>query len=301
VLAPQPSAAPASPLPAPATNARPKRYSTSPKSLAQSPRLLLWAAGGLVALIVVIRLAFGPAQPARSPSVIVHVPEVTTELAASSQAPLELSEQALIGGDIKRVKRVPLAAAPAEQLALSEAQLQAANPSAQALPALAADEPEAEPDAQADSAAIRTVSAVSVQGGLARAAANRPPAATSGNPEPPAPVDYKAQGRELYKAGKFREAADAYQRATQRDAADASAFAGLGGSLLAIGDTKKAITAYQRAVRLEPAVSGFQAALGRAYLKKGDRARARAAYSKALKLDPKNQAARTGMANSKTR
>jgi len=131
----------------------------------------------------------------------------------------------------------------------------------------------------------------------ARAASTRS-AAGSGIAAPP---DLKVQARELYKEGKYREAADAYQRAAKHNTADAAAFAGLGGSLLSTGDIRNAIAAYQKAVRLEPEVSGFQAALGRAYLKKGDRARARAAYSKALELDPNNQAARSGMASAKAR
>lgn len=287
---PQAEAQPAAASDAPVTRA--KRYSTSPKSLTQSPHLLLWAAGGLVLLISGVRLAFGPAESMkRSPSVIVRVPEVATELPAPRQVFAELSEQALIGGDIERVKPAPLPTATRNQPALEQPQLQAAADSAETAEEL---------DDDLDSKSIRTVSAGSVRGGLVRAASNRA-AAESGRPEASASVDFKAKGRELYQAGKYREAADAYQRATQHNTADAAAFAGLGGSLLATGDTRKAITAYQRAVHLEPAVSGFQAALGRAYLKKGDRARARAAYTKALKLDPKNQAARTGMANAKAR
>ena len=92
------------------------------------------------------------------------------------------------------------------------------------------------------------------------------------------------------------DAADAYQHASQRNPADAAAFAGLGASWLAAGDAERAVTAYQRAVQLKPDVSGFQAALGRAYLTKGDRARALAAYNRALELDPDNQAARSGAA-----
>ncbi|HET8938691.1 MAG TPA: tetratricopeptide repeat protein, partial [Polyangiales bacterium] len=276
-----------------APHTRPKRYTASPKSLMQSPRLLLWAAGGLVLLISAVRLAFGPAEATRSPSVVVRVPGVATELPTPKPATVELSELALIGGDIKRVKAAPLTAATRTQPAAQEPQLQAALDET--------NDVDGDSDGPFESTSIRTVSAGSVRGGLARASSNRQAAAESGKPEAPTSDDLKAKGRELYQARKYREAADAYQRATQHNAADAAAYAGLGGSLLATGDTRKAIAAYQRAVHLEPAVSGFQAALGRAYLKKGDRAKARAAYTKALKLDPKNQAARTGMANAKAR
>jgi Flp pilus assembly protein TadD len=278
-----------------APRARRARYISTPKALVESPRLLLWAAGGLAALIVLLRLVLGPAERSRSHSVAMDVPdETTTELPTSAQAVAEIAEYALIGGDIPRAPltaaaKPPPPAAPTQQ------------------PPAAAAEPAAEPDSDDQAAAagkrVPTVSAVSVRGGLARAASTRP-AAVSSKPAASsnaAPLDPKLQARELYKAGKYREAADAYQRATQLDATDAGAFAGLGGSLMATGDFHKAIAAYQRAVRLQPEKSGFQAALGRAYLKKGDRARARAAYSKALELDPNNQAARSGMASAKAR
>ena len=110
-------------------------------------------------------------------------------------------------------------------------------------------------------------------------------------------VDYKNRGLQLFQAGRYREAADAYERATQKAPSDPRAFAGLGASWLSSGEPDRAILAYQRAVQLKPEVSGFQAALGRAYLTKGDRARAIAAYSKALALDPKNQAAKSALAS----
>jgi hypothetical protein len=110
-------------------------------------------------------------------------------------------------------------------------------------------------------------------------------------------IDYKAKGRELFSSGKYMDAADAYQRASQKTPSDPGAFAGLGASWLAAGQPEKAISAYQRALQLKPQVSGFQAALGRAYLQKGDRGRAASAYRKALELDPQNSAAKTGLQN----
>jgi hypothetical protein len=110
-----------------------------------------------------------------------------------------------------------------------------------------------------------------------------------------ADVDYKANARALYSSGKYREAAETYQRAAEKSPSDAGAFAGLGASWLSANQPDRAIAAYQRAVQLKPEVSGFQAALGRAYLQKGDRGRAAAAYRKALDLDPQNTAAQTGL------
>ena len=110
-------------------------------------------------------------------------------------------------------------------------------------------------------------------------------------------VDYKSKARELFQAGKYRDAAENYQRAAHEAPSDAAAFAGLGASWLSAREPDRAITAYQRAVQLKPDVSGFQAALGRAYLAKGDRGRAMAAYAKALALDPSNQAAKSALAS----
>jgi tetratricopeptide (TPR) repeat protein len=251
--------------------------------------LLLWAAAGLVAIVFLLRLVLGPAERSRSPGIVVHVPEAASEVVAADPFAEELSERSLIGGDIAPVKRAPLAAAD-----------QAQRPEREPPPAAAgapAPEPESDDQAPASEKRVPTVSAVSVRGGLARAASSRPATVSS----KPAPPEYKTQARALYREGKYREAAEAYELATKRNATDAAAFAGLGASLLATGDLRKAIAAYQQAVRLEPGVSGFQAALGRAYLKNGDRSRARAAYSKALELDPNNQAARTGMASAKAR
>lgn len=107
--------------------------------------------------------------------------------------------------------------------------------------------------------------------------------------------EYKTQGRDYYQAGRFREAAAAYQRATEQNPSDAGAFAGLAASRLAAGDAAAAVQAYSRAVRLQPDSSGFHAALGRAYLQKGDRDRARSAYQHALELNPNNGAAKTAL------
>lgn len=107
--------------------------------------------------------------------------------------------------------------------------------------------------------------------------------------------ELKTQAREHYQAGRFREAASAYQKATELNPSDPGAFAGLGASRFAADDFSAAVQAYSKAVRLQPDSSGFQAALGRAYLKKGDRDRARAAYQHALELNPNNGAAKTAL------
>ena len=111
--------------------------------------------------------------------------------------------------------------------------------------------------------------------------------------------ELKLQARDHYKAGRYREAAKAYEKATELNPGDAGAFAGLGASLLANNDPKGAVDAYSKAVRSQPTSSGFHAALGRAYLARGDRDRARAAYEKALQLNPDNGAAKAALAQLK--
>lgn len=106
---------------------------------------------------------------------------------------------------------------------------------------------------------------------------------------------FKSQGRADYQAGRYKQAAAAYQKAVSANPADAGAYAGLGASKLAARDIAGAIAGYSRAVRLQPASSGFHAALGRAFLQKGDRRAARREYERALQLDRDNLAARTAL------
>jgi cytochrome c-type biogenesis protein CcmH/NrfG len=270
---------------------------------------LLWASAGLLAVVLMLRLVFGPGHARTSQSVVVRVPDAPTEPVAS--APVAgLSERGLIGGNLNqqvytRVEAQVRTSVTSEPVVQPVAVAAVAPASADhPAPGVASgrravdepnepDEPQATDAANGARPAVPTVSAAQVGRSLARAAQTR----ASGAAE----VDYKVRGRELYQAGKFREAAEAYQRATERNGSDAGAYAGMGASFLAAGDAGRAVTAYKRAVQIEPAVSGFQAALGRAYLKKGDRTQARAAYAKALTLDPNNQAAKTGMASAKVR
>lgn len=286
------------------------------KPVSEDPSVVLWAAGALVLLLLAVRLVLGPApHHARSQSVVVRVPGGTasseanasgspaglrtqTDVKAATAAraePSSISEQALIGAHMaarprsgsERSGSERSGAEPRTSSALIGDEQERASASA---PVPSAVVPELLDDAaQNVTQDVRTVSAAQVGQGISHANRSR------------GDVDYKALARKLYQSGSYREAARAYQRATQHDGSDAGAYAGLGAARLASGETRRAISAYQRAVQLEPGVAGFQAALGRAYLSQGDRARARAAYSKALKLDPNNRAAQTGMASAKAR
>lgn len=245
----------------------------------QSWPLLAAAAGlALVALSLSFRACGSSDQHVASSGAPAHVLQPSVAPSAAPAAP----------------GVAPPSAAPAEPLA------EVNEPEAPAAPAAtaAADKPEAD-KAPADSqpqtelAGGKTLTAQqakplpqSLRGGVVPYRANDDPQ-----------IDFKAKGRELYSAGKFKDAAEAYQHAAQKTPSDAGAFAGLGASWLAANQPEKAIPAYQRALQLKPEVSGFQAALGRAYLQKGDRGRAEAAYRKALELDPNNAAAKSGLAS----
>jgi serine/threonine protein kinase/tetratricopeptide (TPR) repeat protein len=256
------------------------------------PRLLLLAAAALV--LLAIALSFAKRRPSQAP--VIDKPLANTAPQAPSVA-VNVAPAA---------PEPPQPTAAAENVSPEPPQPTAANePSAPAQPAApvdagvqaATDQPSAQ---NADEPAAQTVSAVeagrpfmhdasvAAMGGVISYKARKLPE-----------VDFKAKARELYQAGKFREAAESYQRAATKAPSDSAAFAGLGASWLAASEPDKAIVAYQRAVQLKPEVSGFQAALGRAYLTKGDRGRSLAAYSKALALDPNNQAAKTALASLK--
>jgi serine/threonine protein kinase len=254
------------------------------------PRLLLMAVGALVLLAIALSIAKRrPSQRVDKPvaSTAPQAPSVAVNVAPAAPEP-------------------PQPTAAAEKISPEPPQPTAANePSALAQPGAPVDAgahaATAQPSPQnADEPTAQTLSAVeagrpfmhdasvAAMGGVISYKARKLPE-----------VDFKAKARELYQAGKFREAAESYQRAATKAPSDSAAFAGLGASWLAASEPDKAIVAYQRAVQLKPEVSGFQAALGRAYLTKGDRGRSLAAYSKALALDPNNQAAKSALASLK--
>lgn len=108
-------------------------------------------------------------------------------------------------------------------------------------------------------------------------------------------AEARDQARAHYAAKRFKQAAQAYERAAEYDPTHAGTFAGLGASRLQLGDSKGAVTAYQRAIQLSPSSAGFHVALGRAYVAAGDKSKARAEYKRALTLDPKNEGAKESL------
>jgi serine/threonine-protein kinase len=122
-------------------------------------------------------------------------------------------------------------------------------------------------------------------------------AAAGGAAGAASPFDaFREQAREHFAAGRYREAAAAYERAVALNPSHAGAFAGLGASRMRLGDARGAVAAYEKATQLNPQNAGFFAALGNAQMAAGDRNGARQSFQRALSLDPNNGAARQGLA-----
>jgi serine/threonine-protein kinase len=280
------------------------------RRVGRRPWLLVGVAALLVVLAIGLKLALRRASEMSSPAIATAdgAPSVTPPTTATAVQPIE---PAAAPPTAAAAQVPPLAAAAQKEPAPAAAPVAVAEPgpgaaaeniAAPAAAPSAAGPGMAEPSTaqppQANEAAPQMLAAAEAGKAFLRDGG----AAELGGVVPYKPrsrpdIDYKSKGLQLFQAGKFREAADAYERASQKTPSDPRAFAGLGASWLSAGEPDRAILAYQRAVQLKPDVSGFQAALGRAYLTKGDRARAAAAYSKALALDPANQAAKTGLAS----
>ena len=108
-------------------------------------------------------------------------------------------------------------------------------------------------------------------------------------------AEARDQARAHYAAKRYKQAAQAYERASTFDPTNAGTFAGLGAARLQAGDAKGAVAAYQRAIQLSPSSAGFHVALGRAYVSAGDKAKAKASYKRALSIDPKYESATSSL------
>lgn len=77
-------------------------------------------------------------------------------------------------------------------------------------------------------------------------------------------------GARLYQAGKFADAASAYQAAVRANPNSADAWAGLGRTLLGLGRLHDATICLSKALQLKPGDTGIQSALARSYLDGGN-------------------------------
>lgn len=103
------------------------------------------------------------------------------------------------------------------------------------------------------------------------------------------------EARKQYAAKRYKQAAQAYERATHFDPTSDRTFSGLGTARFRAGDYKGAAAAYQRAVQLSPNNSVYHTSLARAYQQMGNVSKAKAEYKRAVALDPKNEGAKKSL------
>ena len=101
------------------------------------------------------------------------------------------------------------------------------------------------------------------------------------------------QGRELYEAGQFSEAADAFRRATAAAPTSATAHVNLGLALVQLGDRSSAIEAFRAAVAAAPEDVAAHASLGALLAETGRLAEAADELRAAFDRAPEAAATRT--------
>ena len=101
------------------------------------------------------------------------------------------------------------------------------------------------------------------------------------------------QGRELYEAGQFREAADAFRRAAAAAPASATAHVNLGLALVQLGDRNAAIAAFRAAVDAAPEDVAAHASLGALFADSGRLGEAAEHLRAAFERSPEAAATRT--------
>jgi tetratricopeptide (TPR) repeat protein len=97
-----------------------------------------------------------------------------------------------------------------------------------------------------------------------------------------------AAGSELFKAGKYDEAADRFRKVIERYPAQYEGYFNLGLTLLKKGEVDAAITALEKAAETNPQSIESFFALGEAYFAKGESEKAQESFSKAIALNPES-------------
>jgi predicted TPR repeat methyltransferase len=100
--------------------------------------------------------------------------------------------------------------------------------------------------------------------------------------------DWRQRGNTLYRAGKFAEALDAYNRSIQLDPGNPKAYVGRGSSHKNLGHKREALADYSRAIELDPAYSNAWMNRGSFYYENGDFRAALSDYDKAIEANPNN-------------
>ncbi|MEZ4256551.1 MAG: tetratricopeptide repeat protein [Polyangiales bacterium] len=102
--------------------------------------------------------------------------------------------------------------------------------------------------------------------------------------------------RSHYQAGRFLQAAQAYEQAARMDPSSSRALAGVGSASLRGGDASKAVEALKAAVQLSPRNANLYAMLAEGYVAAGAFPQAANAYKQALAIDKNHAQAKSGFA-----
>ena len=121
----------------------------------------------------------------------------------------------------------------------------------------------------------------------------------SSEPEAPDAEQLVAKGVELARAGKWREAGQAFQAATEADRGNAAAWCDLGLALSRLGKTQKAVAAYEQALQADPGFALAHKNLALALEHIGQYAKAVNSYEQYLRFKPDAEDARQVRARAK--
>jgi tetratricopeptide (TPR) repeat protein len=95
-------------------------------------------------------------------------------------------------------------------------------------------------------------------------------------------------GSELFRAGKFDEAADRFRKVIERYPTQYEGYFNLGLALLKKGEADAAITALEKAAEVNPQSVDSLFALGECYFAKGETEKAEQSFSRAIALNPES-------------
>ncbi len=96
------------------------------------------------------------------------------------------------------------------------------------------------------------------------------------------------RGLELFEAGDYEGAGEAFRRALEDDPEDVAAYLSVGSTYLRLDRLSEAARSFRRAIDLEPGNPGAHLGLGQTYQLYGDYDSAFEELTKALELDPEN-------------
>jgi tetratricopeptide (TPR) repeat protein len=95
------------------------------------------------------------------------------------------------------------------------------------------------------------------------------------------------RGNQAFRAGRYREAAEAFRRAVAAAPDNASARLNLGAALSRMGELPAAVEEYRRAAEIDPRLPMVHYNLGTLYGQLGDHVNAAQSFGRALELDPR--------------